>query len=102
MCGGNIDVNILSRIIDRGMTLTGRRIRVNVWIPDRPGALSRLTGLLAREEANILQAIHDRSEPLTTIDRTEVELTLETKGAQHTKQIIQALRQHVLRLEQVG
>jgi len=100
--GGNIDVNILSRIIDRGMTLAGRRIRVNVWIPDRPGALSRLTELLAHEGANILQAIHDRSEPLTTIDRTEVELTLETKGVRHSQAIIGALKKSVLRLELVS
>ena len=100
--GGNIDVNLLSRIIDRGLTLTGRRIRVNVWIPDRPGALSRLTELLAQQETNILQAIHDRSEPLTTIDRTEVQLTLETKGEKHSQEIIQALKKHVLHLELVS
>jgi threonine dehydratase len=96
--GGNIDVNVLSRIIDRGLTLAGRRVRVNVLISDRPGSLARLTDLLARQEANILQAIHDRNEPSTRIDQTEVELTLETRGADHSEHVIQALREHCLRV----
>jgi threonine dehydratase len=96
--GGNIDVNVLSRIIDRGLTLAGRRVRVNVLISDRPGSLARLTDILARQEANILQAIHDRNEPSTRIDQTEVELTLETRGAEHSERVIQALREQCLRV----
>jgi threonine dehydratase len=97
--GGNIDVNLLSRIIDRGLIRAGRRLRVNVWLSDRPGSLARLTDLIARQGCNILQAIHDRSEPSTTIDQTEVALTLETRGPDHSETIIQALRDHVLRLD---
>lgn len=97
--GGNIDVNVLSRIIDRGMIRKGRRLRMNVLISDRPGSLARLTQLLAAEGANILQAIHDRDEPGTRIDQTEVALTLETRGPEHSKQLIEALEKHVIRLE---
>lgn len=96
--GGNIDVNVLSRVIDRGLTRIGRRLRVNVLISDRPGSLARLTELLAKEGANILQAIHDRNEPSTKIDQTEVELTLETRGPEHSEHVIEALRQKVIRL----
>jgi len=97
--GGNIDVNLLSRIIDRGMIRKGRRLRMNVVIADRPGSLARLTQLLAAQGANILQAIHDRDEPTTMIDQTEVALTLETRGPEHSKQIIEALEKQVIRLE---
>ena len=97
--GGNIDVNVLSRIIDVGLIHAGRRVRVNVWVSDRPGSLARLTELIAQQEANILQAIHDRSEPSTRINETEVALTLETRGADHSAQLIDALRKQVLRLE---
>jgi threonine dehydratase len=97
--GGNIDVNLLSRIIDRGMIRKGRRLRMNVVISDRPGSLARLTQLLATEGANILQAIHDRDEPSTRIDQTEVALTLETRGPEHSKRIIEELEKHVVRLE---
>jgi threonine dehydratase len=99
--GGNIDVNVLARIIDRGMIRAGRRVRVNVVISDRPGSLARLTELIANQGANILQAIHDRSEPATTIDQTDVALTLETRGPDHSKAVIQALEKHVIRLELV-
>ena len=97
--GGNIDVNVLSRVIDRGLIRKGRRIRVNVLLSDRTGSLARLTALIAQQGANVLQAIHDRSEPSTTIDRTEVALTLETRGPEHSAEVISALRGHVLRLE---
>ena len=97
--GGNIDVNLLSRILDRGLIRAGRRLRINVLISDRPGSLKRLTEFLASQEVNILQAIHDRSEPFTTIDQTEVALTLETKGASHSREVVRALKAHVLRLE---
>lgn len=96
--GGNIDVNVLSRIIDRGLTRAGRRLRVNVLISDRPGSLAQLTSLLARQGANVLQTIHDRNEPSTRIDQTEVELTLETRGPDHSEQVIEALRSQVLKI----
>jgi threonine dehydratase len=99
--GGNIDVNVLSRIIDRGLIRAGRRLRVNVWMSDRPGSLARLTELLARHGANILQAIHDRSEPSVMIDQTEVALTLETRGPEHSEAVVQALKDLVLRVELV-
>jgi threonine dehydratase len=99
--GGNIDVNVLARIIDRGMIRAGRRVRVNVVISDRPGSLAHLTELIASQGANILQAIHDRSEPATTIDQTDVALTLETRGPDHSKAVIEALEKHAIRLELV-
>ncbi len=97
--GGNIDVNLISRIIDRGLIRAGRRLRINVLLSDRPGSLARLTDLIAKQGANILQAIHDRSEPSTTIDQTDVALTLETRGPEHSQAVIQAIREHVLRIE---
>jgi threonine dehydratase len=97
--GGNIDVNLISRIIDRGLIRAGRRLRINVLLSDRPGSLARLTDLIARQGANILQAIHDRSEPSTTIDQTDVALTLETRGPEHSQAVIRAIREHVLRVE---
>ncbi|MBC7690834.1 MAG: threonine ammonia-lyase [Methylotenera sp.] len=96
--GGNIDVNVLSRVIDRGLIRKGRRLRVNVLISDRPGSLARLTELIARQGANILQAIHDRNEPSITIDKTEVALTLETRGPEHSEEVIAALKSQVLKV----
>lgn len=89
--GGNIDVNLVSRIIDRGLTKSGRRLRIDVLISDRPGSLARLTQRLAELRVNILQTIHDRDEPMVRIDQTEVHLTLETRGPEHTEQVVRAL-----------
>ncbi len=97
--GGNIDVNLLSRIIDRGLTRAGRRLRLNVLISDRTGSLAKLTALIAELGGNVLQAIHDRNEPSTHIDQTEVALTLETRGPEHTQKVISALRASVFRLD---
>jgi threonine dehydratase len=96
--GGNIDVNVLGRIIDRGLILAGRRVRVNVFITDRPGQLNRLTQLIARQGANIIQAIHDRDSPAAGINETSVELTLETRGPEFSRSLIAALRKQVARL----
>src|SRR5690606_29924092 len=97
--GGNIDVNVLSRIIDRGLIRAGRRLRVNVLITDRPGSLARLAELISSQGANVLQAIHDRNEPSVSIDKTEVALTLETRGPEHSEQVLEALKEQVIKLD---
>lgn len=99
VCGGNIDVNVLNRVIDRGLIRKGRRLRVNVMISDRPGSLAKLTAAIAQAGANVIQAIHDRSEPTTTIDQTEVALTLETRGPEHSSDVIRAIRAVVMELK---
>ncbi|MBI5139564.1 hypothetical protein HZA26_03070 [Candidatus Nomurabacteria bacterium] len=64
--------------------------------------MANLTAFIAKMGVNILQTIHDRNEPYTHIDQTEVALTLETRGPEHTKKVISCLREHVYRLEVVG
>ena len=95
LSGGNIDVTILARIIERGLVKDGRLVRLGVVLRDRPGALARLTALIAEERVNILQIEHDRAFSRQDIGATEVELTLETSGRRQ----IDALK---LRLEGAG
>ena len=97
--GGSIDVNVLARIIDVGLIRAGRRVRVNIVISDRPGSLARVTQLIADQGANILQAIHDRNEPSNQLNETEVALTLETRGPEFSRALIEELRKNVIRLE---
>ena len=96
--GGNIDVNLVSRIIDRGLIRSGRRLHLKVQMSDRPGSLSKLTALLAALKSNILQTIHDRSEKNIRLDETEVELLLETRGPEHSREVIEALQKHCKRV----
>lgn len=99
ICGGNIDVNLISRIIDRGLIRSGRRLHLRVQILDRPGSLSKLTALIAGLKANILQAIHDRSEMKIRLDETGVELMLETRGPEHSAEVVALLQKECRRVE---
>ncbi|MFW5924913.1 MAG: threonine ammonia-lyase [Myxococcota bacterium] len=98
--GGNIDVNILSRIIDRGLMKSGRMMRLRVVLRDEPGQLAWLLALLADRSANVMQIRHDRAEAGVDVTRTAVELVLETRGFEHVAEIRQALdREGLDRLE---
>ena len=89
--GGNIDVNFLARIIERGLVKDGRLVRFRVRIRDFPGALHGLTGLIAHQRANILSIAHDRAYYGVVLGDTSVDVTLETRGAEHIEEITRAL-----------
>jgi len=80
LTGGNIDVNVVAQIIERGLVKDGRLARFSVLLRDRPGALARLTALIAEARANVLQIHHDRAFSPARIGESVVELTLETSG----------------------
>jgi threonine dehydratase len=102
VCGGNIDVNLISRIIERGLSTLGRRVHLKVQISDRPGSLSKLTALIGSLNANILQAMHDRNDTKLKLDETEVELLLETRGKDHSEEVIKALKNYCIRIEDLN
>ncbi|HEX6439650.1 MAG TPA: threonine ammonia-lyase [Candidatus Binatia bacterium] len=85
--GGNIDVNLISRIIEKGLIQDGRLSRFSVVIRDRPGNLARLSQRLADLDANILQIGQSRGFGRIAIDQTEVELVIETGGLDHVQRI---------------
>jgi threonine dehydratase len=91
ICGGNIDVNLLERIIDRGLIESNRKVRISIPISDRPGVLHQLTGIIKNVGANILQVVHDRDSNDTGITGTNVFFTLETKGEDHMKELLKEM-----------
>lgn len=93
LCGGNIDMLALASVIQRGLVRTARIVRVRVAIPDVPGALAELTRLLADQRANVIQIAHQRTFTDLSLRATEVEATLETLGGEHTREVIESLRQ---------
>jgi len=97
--GGNIDVNLISRIIEKGLIQDGRLSRVSVVIPDRPGNLARLAQRIAELGANILQIAQTRGFGQMAIGETEVELILETTGPEHIEQLCAGLRAEGLRFK---
>jgi len=89
--GGNIDVNMLSRIIERGLVKDGRLVRFRVRIADHPGALHKLTGEIAAVRANIQEVIHNRAFSRVDLGETAVDVTLETRGVEHIEQLLKLL-----------
>lgn len=93
LSGGNIDVTLMSRIIERGLVQDGRRAHMRVRVKDRPGALAMLTALLAEVGANIQKLDHNRAMADLWVTDAEIDLTLETRGRQHVGQIVERLTQ---------
>jgi threonine dehydratase len=91
VCGGNIDVTLLSRIIERGLVKDGRLVRLRVHLPDYPGALYRLTGILADHRANIVETAYDRAYHGVNLGDTAIDITMETRGPEHIAELISAL-----------
>ena len=91
VCGGNIDVTLLARIIERGLVKDGRLVRLRVHLPDYPGALHRLTGILAEHRANIVETSYDRAYHGVNLGDTAIDITMETRGPEHISKLISAL-----------
>jgi threonine dehydratase len=91
LCGGNIDMNVLTTVIMRGLIETGRYLRLRTVLKDRPGSLERLVEVLSDQEANIYAIEHDRASRDIAMNDAEVELDLETKGPDHAESVIEAL-----------
>jgi threonine dehydratase len=89
--GGNIDVTLLARIIERGLVKDGRLVRLRVHLPDYPGALHRVTGILAEHRANIVETSYDRAYHNVNLGDTAIDITMETRGPDHIAELISAL-----------
>jgi threonine dehydratase len=101
LAGGNIDINMISRIIDRGLVDDGRLARLQVKVRDRPGALARLTETVARAGANVLEISHKRAFADISVGDVEIVMHLETRGRDHVAEIVKALQEGGNRVEEV-
>ena len=91
VCGGNIDVTLLSRIIERGLVKDGRLVRLRVHLPDYPGALHKLTAILAQHRANIVETSYNRAYYGVNVGETAIDITMETRGPEHITELLSAL-----------
>ena len=91
LSGGNIDVNLISTIIERGLTKSGRRLRFITTIPDRPGELNKLLSIIAYVKANIISIHHERLNPILPIGSVEVEISIETRSKEHSEEVISSI-----------
>ncbi len=91
VCGGNIDVTLLSRIIERGMRQDGRLIRLRIHLLDKPGALTDLTRVIAQHRINIVDTLHNRAYYGVNLGDTVIDITLETRGREQVAELRAAL-----------
>lgn len=91
LSGGNIDVNMLSRVIDKGLVKDGRLAKLRVVVPDHPGQLSHILGIIAKSRANILEISHQRAFSEARVGETSIDLVLETRGNNHINDMCERL-----------
>jgi threonine dehydratase len=99
-CGSNIDMNVLSRLIEREMGERGRILRISVSVPDRPGSLHAITGLIAKNGANVLQCFHDRSFSKLP-GNVEISLLLEVRNKKHRADILSCLEDNMISVKEI-
>lgn len=99
LSGGNIDFNLISRIIERGLAKAGRRIRFKTRLKDKPGNLQRLLSQVAALDANVISIEHDHYRPGIPIDTVEVEVELETRHQGHAEEIYRMLMERGYEIE---
>lgn len=97
LCGGNIDPNILDRVIEKGLVVDGRMSRFTAVISDRPGGLAKLARLLAEAGASIKEVTHDRAFAGADVSTVNVLCTIETRDHRHVREVHRRLQQNGIR-----
>lgn len=99
LSGGNIDVTVLAKIIERGLAADGRLCRVTAYVSDRPGSLANLTSILASAGASVKEVYHDRSFGPGDVGMVSIACVLETKDLKHIAQVGEALKKAGIQFE---
>ena len=92
LSGGNIDITLISRIIERGMVKDGRLVRLRIRLLDKPGSLQEVAGVIAATRANIVELLHDRAYYGVDLGSTVIDVTLETRGPEQVEALLRALK----------
>jgi threonine dehydratase len=92
LCGGNIDLRLLSVVILRGLVHSKRVISIRVGMPDAPGNLARAAALIGEAGGNILEVAHQRAFSPLSAKSSEVNFIVETQNAAHASEVVTALR----------
>jgi threonine dehydratase len=98
--GGNIDVNVIARVIERGLVKDGRLVRIDIKLLDKPGQLAKVSTVISHHKANVIEVHHSRAFTERLGD-TRLLLTLETRGPEHVEEILRALRERGYQVDRV-
>ena len=91
LSGGNIDTRLLASVLLRGLVREGRIVRLRLMIGDLPGQLARVSGLIGKAGGNIVEVQHQRLFGAVVAKRTELDVTVETRGRDHARELVEAL-----------
>jgi threonine dehydratase len=92
LCGGNIDTRLLASVLTRELARDGRLSRLAIDIPDRPGQLARVSGIIGKAGANVVEVYHQRVFTDVPAKGTELNLVIETRDRKHLEQVVSELR----------
>ncbi len=98
LSGGNVDVTILSRVIDRGLLMSGRRCQLTIELVDKPGQLEKVAGCIAREGGNVVSVHYEHANEGSDINGVYLRLELETRNHDHIRAIRSSLKDHGFKL----
>jgi threonine dehydratase len=92
LSGGNIDPLLMQRVISQGLAASDRYLKLTIMLPDRPGQLARIAEILAGVNANVVEVLHTRHGRGMQITQVELNVSVETRGTDHRRHVIDALR----------
>jgi threonine dehydratase len=92
LSGGNIDPLMMERVISRGLAASDRYVKLRIMLPDRPGQLARTSQIISEANANVVEVLHTRHGRGLQISEVELEVSVETRGPEHTGEVVQRLR----------
>jgi len=99
--GGNIDPNLLGKVLQQGLASAGRYLAFRTWLDDRPGQLHELTGILGDEHINILHVGIHRVGPYTALGRVGLDVIVDTRDAAHAQDVLALVRRSGFPAEQL-
>jgi threonine dehydratase len=94
LSGGNVDINLIARVVEHGLTEAGRYFSLSVGVDDRPGKLAQVSAILADTGANVLSVSHQRFGIAMPVGRVQIVLMLEVRDREHATQVEAALASH--------
>jgi threonine dehydratase len=93
LSGGNIDPQMMERVISLGLAASDRHLKIRIMLPDRPGQLARVAELVSEANANVVEVLHTRRGRNSMISQVEIELSVETRGSEHAQRVLEKLQE---------
>ncbi|MBX3090161.1 MAG: threonine ammonia-lyase [Cryobacterium sp.] len=99
LSGGNIDPQVMEKVISLGLAASDRYLRLSIRLPDRPGQLAKISKLVSDADANVIEVSHTRNSRGGLLGEVEIEMSLETRGPEHVQTVLNLLRESGLEPE---